>query len=283
VVLVTSRTVLRLSGEHEFPVAPLPTPPASTAGAPRLADLRRFASVRLFVERAHAAAPAFELAGENARAVAEICRRLDGLPLAIELAAARVRVLPPRALLARLDDRMSLLTGGARDLPERQRTLRKTLDLSFGLLSPAERVLFGRLGVFPGTFDLEAAEAVGAADASIPAGWDHAGEIIDTLGSLVDASLVRDGDRFGQPRFSMLGTIRDYSRERLRESDQWKEAHDRHAAHFLALADCAKAGLEGSGQVAWLDRLEAEHDNLGPRCPGSWIRTSPDKRTALAL
>jgi predicted ATPase len=264
VVLVTSRTMLRLSGEHEFPVAPLPTPPASAAGAPQPADLQRFASVRLFVERAHAAAPGFELAGENAGAVAEICRRLDGLPLAIELAAARVRVLPPRALLARLDDRMSLLTGGARDLPERQRTLRNTLDWSFDLLSPAEQTLFGRLGVFPGTFDLEAAEAVGGgADGSVQAGRDHAGEVIDTLGSLVDASLVRDRDRSGQRRFSMLGTIRDYSRARLRESDQWKEAHDRHAAHFLALADSAKAGLEGPSQVTWLDRLEAEHDNLG--------------------
>ena len=169
VVLVTSRTVLRLSGEHEFAVAPLPTPPAGTAGGPQLAGLRRYASVRLFVERAHAAAPGFELTSENAGAIAEICRRLDGLPLAIELAAARSRLLPPEALLARLDDRMSLLTGGARDLPERQRTLRNTLDWSFGLLSPAAQALFSRLGVFPGSFDLEAGEAVGGAGGSAPA------------------------------------------------------------------------------------------------------------------
>ena len=264
VVLVTSRTVLRLSGGHEFPVAPLPTPPAGTAGSPQLADLQRYASVRLFVERAHAAAPGFELTSENAEAVAEICRRLDGLPLAIELAAARSRLLSPQALLARLDDRMSLLTGGARDLPERQQTLRNTLDWSFGLLSPAEQALFSRLGVFPGTFGLEAAEAVGSGTRRPgPAGQDRGEQIIDTLSSLVDASLVRAEDHAGQPRFSLLGTIREYSRERLRESGQWKEAHDRHAANFLELAESAGTGLEGPSQVAWLDQLETEHDNLG--------------------
>src|SRR4029077_6082758 len=174
VVLVTSRTVLRLSGEHEFPVAPLPAPAAGTAGGPQLADLRQYASVRLFVERAHAASPGFELTSENAEAVAEICRRMDGLPLAIELPAARGRLLPPQALLARLDNRMSLLIEGARDLPERQRTLRNTLDWSFGLLSPAGQALCSRLGVFPGPFDLEAAEAVGGAYGSAPAGQDRA-------------------------------------------------------------------------------------------------------------
>jgi predicted ATPase len=261
-VLVTSRTMLRLSGEHEFPVAPLPTPPAGADGEPPPAGLQRYASVQLFVERAHAAAPGFELTGENAGAVAEICRRLDGLPLAIELAAARSRLLPPQALLARLDDQMSLLSGGPRDLPERQRTLRNTLDWSFGLLSPAEQGLFSRLGVFPGSFGLEAAEAVGGAEPG-PAGEDQAGEIIDTLGSLVDASLVRKADRAGQPRFSLLGTIRRYSRDRLRASGQWQEAHDRHAAHFLKFAESTATGLEGPSQVTWLDRLEAEHDNLG--------------------
>ena len=266
VVLVTSRTVLRLSGEHEFPVEPLPTPLAGAAGGLRLVGLQGYASVRLFAERAHAAAPGFELTSENAEAVAEICRRLDGLPLAIELAAARVRLLPPQALLGLLDDRMSLLTGGARDLPERQRTLRNTLDWSFGLLSPAGQALFSRLGVFPGTFDLEAAEAVGGAYGSAAAGQDQAGEIIDTLGSLVDASLIRDAERASLPRFSLLlprfslllprfslllprfsllETIRDYARERLRENGQWKEAHDRHAAHYLELAESAGAGLEG--------------------------------------
>src|SRR5262249_42730023 len=225
--LVTSRTVLRLRGEHEFPVEPLGTPPASAAGGLQPADLRQYASMRLFEERAHAASPRFELTSENAEAVAEICRRLDGLPLAIGLAAARRRLLPPQALLARVDDRMSLLTQGARDLPERQRTLRNTLDWSFGLLTPAGQALFSRLGVFPGTFDLEAAEAVGGAGGAAPAGQDQAGQVIDTLGSLVDASLIRDAERAGRPRFSLLETIREYARERLRESGQWTGAHDR--------------------------------------------------------
>src|SRR5262252_9117768 len=148
VVLVTSRAVLRLSGEHEFAVPPLPVPPADAAPDPE--QLRRYAAVSLFAERAHAADPGFELIAGNAAAVAEICCRLDGLPLAIELAAARVRLLPPQALLARLDDRMGLLTGGAVDLPERQRTLKTTLDWSVGLLPAGQQALFARLGVFAG-------------------------------------------------------------------------------------------------------------------------------------
>ena len=190
VVLVTSRTVLRLNGEHEFPVPPLPVPPADAAPDP--ADLRRYASVSLFVERAHAVAPGFELTDANAGAVAEICRRLDGLPLAIELAAARVRLLPPQALASRLDQRFSVLTGGARDLPERQRTLRNTLDWSFGLLSAGEQALFARLGVFAGPFSLPAAEAVGAGS---PDEGQAPGQVTDTLGLLVDSSLVRADTR----------------------------------------------------------------------------------------
>ena len=189
VVLVTSRTVLRLSGEHEFPVPPLPVPPAGVGRDP--ADLQRYASVSLFVERAHAVAPGFELTDENAGAVAEICRRLDGLPLAIELAAARVRLLPPQALASRLDQRFSVLTGGARDLPERQRTLKNTLDWSFGLLSAGEQALFARLGVFAGPFSLLAAEAVGAGS---PDEGQASWQVMETLGSLVDSSLVRAGN-----------------------------------------------------------------------------------------
>ena len=168
VALVTSRMVLHLSGEHEFPVLPLPVPPIGAGGD--AAEVQRCASVRLFVQRAQAASAGFELTSGNAGAVAEICRRLDGLPLAIELAAARVRLLPPQALLARLDDKMGLLTGGARDLPERQQTLRNTLNWSFDLLSAREQALFARLGVFAGTFDLPAAEAVGAAGRRTRAG-----------------------------------------------------------------------------------------------------------------
>ena len=257
VVLVTSRTVLRLSGEHEFPVPPLPVPPAGVGRD--LADLQRYASVSLFVERAHAVAPGFELTGANAGAVAEICRRLDGLPLAIELAAARVRLLPPQALASRLDQRFSVLTGGVRDLPERQRTLRNTLDWSFGLLPAGEQALFARLGVFAGPFSLPAAEAVCAPDEGQASG---PGQVIDTLGSLVDSSLVRAETRGGEPRFSLLETIRQYALECLAGSGDWVQAHDRHAAYFQALAEPSGAELAGPGQLPWVGRLETEHDNL---------------------
>ncbi len=259
VVLVSSRAVLRISGEHEFAVPPLPVPPAGAAPDP--GQLQRYASVGLFTERAQAADPGFELTAGNAAAVAEICRRLDGLPLAIELAAARVRLLPPQALATRLGQRFSLLTGGARDLPERQQTLRNTLDWSFGLLSAAEQALFTRLGVFAGSFSLAAAEAIGAQS---PQEDDApgAGQVMDTLGALVDSSLIRPQPRSGEPRFALLETIREYALDRLRNGDEWTEAHDRHAAYFLALAEPADADLTGAGQLAWLDRLETEHDNL---------------------
>jgi hypothetical protein len=217
--------------------------------APDPPDLQHYASVALFVERAHAAAPGFELTLGNADAVAQICRRLDGMPLAIELAAAWVRVLPPQALLSRLDQRFSLLTGGARDLPERQRTLRNSLDWSFGLLSAAEQALFARLGVFAGTFSLSAAEAVGA-DSADENQAQGAGQVMNTLGSLVDASLVRPETGGGQPRFSLLETIREYALERLREDGKWVQAHDRHAAYFLAYAEPAAATLAGTAGVA---------------------------------
>jgi len=248
VVLVTSRIVLRLRGEHELPVPPLPIPPADAAADPT--GLLGYASVGLFAERAHAADPGFELTRQNGAAVAEICRRLDGLPLAIELAAARVRMLPPQALLSRLDERFALLTSGARDMPERQRTLRNALDWSFGLLSPEEQELFARLGVFTGPFGLPAADAVGG------------GQVVDTLGGLVDCSLVRAHTGSRDPRFSLLETIREYALERLREGGDWTGAHDRHAAYFVTLGEPADAELTGPGQLAWLDRLETDHDNL---------------------
>jgi predicted ATPase len=249
-VLVTSRTALRLRPEHEFPVPALPVPPAGANADP--AGMLRYAAVGLFAERAHAADPAFELTAGNAAAVAEVCRRLDGLPLAIELAAARTRLLPPQALLSRLDERFSLLTGGARDMPERQRTLKNTLDWSFGLLPPGEQALFARLGVFAGSFGLPAAEAVGGDSA----------QVIDPLGALVDCSLVRPQTASGEPRFSLLETMREYALGRLREGQDWAQAHDRHAAYYLALGEPADADLTGPGRLTWLERLETEHDNL---------------------
>jgi predicted ATPase len=260
VALVTSRAVLRLSGEHEFPVPTLPVPTARTGQDP--ATVREYAAVRLFAERAHAATAGFELTSENAGAIAEICRRLDGLPLAIELAAARVRILPPQALLARMDDRLGLLTGGARDLPERQQTLRSTLDWSFGLLSPPEQALLACLGVFAGTFDLRAVEAVSGEPADSLADPGPPATVIDTLSSLVDSSLVRQEARSGEPRFRLLETIREYALQRLRRSAAWTEAHDKHAAYYLALAEPVATESQGRGQLGWLDRLEAEHDNL---------------------
>ena len=259
VMLTTSRAVLRLNGEHEFPVPPLPVPPAGAGPDPE--QLRRYASVSLFTERAHAAAPDFELTDGNAAGVAEICRRLDGLPLAVELAAARVRLLPPQALASRLDERLSVLTGGARDLPARQQTLRDTLSWSFDLLSADEQALFAGLGVFAGSFSLAAAEAIGAGSPQ-EGQAGRPGPVMDTLGALVDASLVRSQTRRGEARFSLLETIQEYALERLADSGDWVRAHDRHAAYFLALAEPAAADLAGPGQPAWLDRLEAEHDNL---------------------
>jgi predicted ATPase len=278
VVLVTSRVVLRLSGEHEFPVPPLPVPPAGIGRDP--ADLQRYASVSLFAERAHAVAPGFELTEANAGAVAEICRRLDGLPLAIELAAARVRLLPPQALASRLNHRFSVLTGGARDLPERQRTLRNTLDWSYGLLPAGEQALFARLGVFAGPFSPPAAEAVCALDEGQDGGR---GQMMEMLGSLVDNSLVRAEARGGEPRFSLLETIRDYALEHLADGGDWVQAHDRHATYFQALAEPSGAELAGPEQLSWLNRLEADHDNVWAAM--SWLvdQGQLDRATHLFL
>ena len=267
VVLVASRTVLRLSGEYELAVPPLPVPP------PGPGEPRDYASVQLFAARARAEAPGFELTKSNAPVVAEICRRLDGLPLAIELAAARIRLLPPQALLARIGDRMSVLTDGARDLPERQRTLRNTLDWSFGLLSADEQALFIRLGVFVGSFGLPAVMTICGDAVTEP--------VIDTLSSLVESSLVKAEPSDDEPRFSMLETIREYALERLRGSADWRNAHDRHAAYFLALAKPAANELRGAGQLAWLNRLEIRRDNLSAAL--SWLVEQDQPGMALDL
>jgi hypothetical protein len=229
--------------------------------------VQQYAAVRLFVKRARAVARGFGLTSGNAAAVAEICRRLDGLPLAIELAAARIKLLPPPALLARLDDRMGLLTGGPVDLPERQRTLKTTLDWSVGLLPAGQQALFARLGVFAGTFGLPAVEAIyGEAAAADPS---QAGQVMDTLGALADSSLVQPETHGGEPRFRLLDTIREYALARLREDGRWREAHDRHAAYFLSLAEPAGPELKDHGQLDWLDRLEADRGNLDAAL--SWL------------
>jgi predicted ATPase/class 3 adenylate cyclase len=303
-LLVTSRAVLHVRGEREFPVPPLPLPADQGPGAPSAApgdgDVLARASaspaVQLFVERALDVRPDFALTPENAAAVAAICARLDGLPLAIELAAARIKLLTPQLLLARLDRRLELLTGGARDLPARQQTLRGAIAWSYDLLVPAERTLFRRLAVFAGGCTLESAEVVlrpegapltgsdGDEPPARPA--DEAGSVeltlLDGITSLVDKSLLRRGQMpGGEPRFIMLATIREYGLERLAESGEAAALRRRHARHFLALAEAAEPELQGADQEAWLARLEVEHENM--RAALAWCRAHGEAELALRL
>ena len=252
--MVTSRTVLRVYGEHEFSVPPLSLPEFDLQLSPgRLLD---FPSIALFVQRATAVKPDFTLTVQNADAVVQICRRLDGLPLAIELAAARIKVLPPAGLLTRIAGRLELLTGGARDLPERQRTLRRTIDWSHDLLTPPEQKLFRRLSVFVGGCTLEAAEAV--CDAQEDLGID----LLDGVASLVDKSLMsQTAAGNAEPRFTMLETIREYGRERLEESGEMDGTRRAHAAYFLVLAE-EGAHASPVDREAWLSRCDVEHDNF---------------------
>ncbi|HEU5102309.1 MAG TPA: tetratricopeptide repeat protein, partial [Roseiflexaceae bacterium] len=254
-VLVTSRVVLRLSSEHEFSLAPLALP--DLQHLPPIEALAQTAAVALFVERARAVKPDFALTAENARAVVEICARLDGLPLALELAAARVKLFSPQALLARLERRLNVLTGGPRDLPSRQQTLRSTIDWSYNLLSASEQALFARLGVFVSGCALEVAEAVCNADGDLLL------DVLDGLAALVDKSLLQQIEQAnGQPRFTMLETIREYALERLAAQGEAEALRERHLAYYLALAEAAEPHLRGAEQIVWADRLEVEHDNL---------------------
>ena len=252
-ILASSRARLNITAEHEFQVAPLPVPAAVREHrADRLAEIP---ALRLFVERARAARPGFALTDENAQAIAQICLALDGLPLAIELAAARTKLLSPDALLARIAGKSLSLGGGARDLPARQQTLRATIDWGYELLTAAEQRLLRRLGVFAGGWTLESAEAV--CDAREDLGLD----VFDGISSLADKSLVRpvDGD-FSDPRFSMLSTIREYALERLDAAGETADARMAHAAYFLVLAE--DAGTDAAAQSAWLTTCEAENRNL---------------------
>jgi predicted ATPase/class 3 adenylate cyclase/Tfp pilus assembly protein PilF len=258
-VLATSRVPLRLYGEQEYAVPPLDLP--NPKALPSLKVLTRYGAVRLFAERATAVKPNFEVTTENARAVAEICARLDGLPLAIELAAARIRILSPRALLARLGNRLKLLKGGARDLPARQQTLRGTIDWSYDLLTEEEKTLFGRLSAFAGGHTLEATEAVCDPEGDLDA--------LEVVGALLEKSLLRrEEGSGGESRFVMLETVREYARERLEESGEAEEIKRAHAEYFLTLAEEAAPELKGPEQLEWLQRLEAEHDNM--RAALSW-------------
>lgn len=258
-VLVTSRAALHVYGEHELPVAPLGLP---AAGSSTLEQLAGYPAIALFVQRAAAVKPDFELTKENAEAVAEICTRLDGLPLAIELAAARIKLLSPAAMRTRLESGLQLLTGGARDLPERQQTLRAAMDWSYGLLNEAEQRLFRRLSVFVGGCTLEGAEAV--CDAAQDLGVD----VLEGVASIVDKSLLQQVEGHAETRFLMLGTIREYGQERLASSGEDRATRRAHAAYCLVLAEEGSSQAPDS-QTQWLERLELEHENL--RAALDWL------------
>ena len=285
--LVTSRSPLHLYGEHEFPVPPLALPdPEELSHLPLGAEahLRRHAAVDLFCRRAAAVQPGFGLTSANAVAVAKICIGLDGLPLAIELAAARVKLFGPSTLLAQLQQRLDLLTGGAQDLPLRQRTFRDEIAWSYNLLRPEDQLLFRRLAVFVGGFTLPAAKAVG----NPPGDLDL--DVLDSLAALVDQSLVRQLEQTnGEQRFGMLETIHEYALEQLAASGATESVCYRHATYFLALAEATEADLqEPATQKQAIARLQADIDNLraaiawavGPRPlglmpPVTWQRSPP--------
>jgi predicted ATPase/class 3 adenylate cyclase/DNA-binding CsgD family transcriptional regulator len=256
-IVATSRIPLRLYGEHEFAVPPLSLPePKHPQPVERLTQ---YEAVRLFIERAKAVKADFSVTNENALAVAEICAHLDGLPLAIELAAARIKLLSPQAMLARLGNRLKFLTGGARDLPERRRTLRGTIEWSHELLDEGEKKLFARLAVFYGGCTLGAMEAVCDAEGDLPVD-----DVLEGASSLLDKSLLRQEEGpESEPRFSMLETIGEYAQERLEASGEAEEIRRLHAEYYLALAEEAEPRFRGPEEAATsLGRLETEHDNL---------------------
>jgi predicted ATPase len=256
-LLVTSQEGLSVSGELLWRLPTLTAPDVRWGVPVTRESVAGFEAVRLFVERAVAAQPRFALTDTNAPAVAAICARLDGIPLAIELAAVRVKVLSPEQILARLKDRFQLLTGGSRTAVPRQQTLRAAVDWSYELLGPPERTLLGRLGVFKGGWTLESAEEV--------AGWGDAAsrDVLELLAHLVDKSLVSPRETVdGGVRYAFLETIRAYAAERAVEAGEWASLEERHAAHFLDLAQRAEPELQGPEQSRWLDVLAEEHENL---------------------
>jgi predicted ATPase/DNA-binding CsgD family transcriptional regulator len=273
-LLVTSRAVLHLSAEHEFAVPPLSLP--DLKHLPDLVTLSQYEAVALFIERAQAVRSEFQVSNATAPAVAEICARLDGLPLAIELAAARIKLLPPQALLARLGKRLAVLTGGVRDAPARQRTLRNTIDCSYQLLDVAEQQLFRRLAVFAGGCTLEAAEAV------CSAGGAGALSLLDGVASLMDKSLLRQTEREGaEPRLVMLETIREYAWECLTASGEIEASRKAHAANYTQLAEEIRPKLTSAEQGRWFTQLERENPNL--RAALQWALERKEAELVLRL
>jgi len=272
-VLATSRVVLRVAGEQVWPVGPLALPATDAVGTD---DVGQSPAVQLYLERARSAGALLELTAATAPTVARLCRRLDGLPLALELAAARARVLPPEVALARLERRLALLVGGPRDWPARQQTLRDTLAWSYALLEPAEQQLFRRLAVFAGGCTLAAVEAVCAGDGN------PAETVLDLLSSLLDKSLLQSQDPAErEPRFAMLDTVREFAGELLGASGEAAGAHRAHAEHYLMVAEAAESELTGPAQAQWLARLEREHDNL--RSALRWASDTGETERGLRL
>ncbi|MGD2049174.1 MAG: adenylate/guanylate cyclase domain-containing protein [Chloroflexota bacterium] len=276
-ILVTSREMLHISGEQVFPVPPLGLPESGAQISPQ--QLASYEAIQLFSSRARATNPAFRITPENAADIAEICRRLDGLPLAIELAAARARLFTPKKLLERLSDRLKILTGGARDLHARQQTLRGAIDWSYDLLEPPEQKLFARLEVFSGGQSLEAIEEVCSKDLEI--------DILDGLESLLDKSLIRQEEDFeGQPRFVMLETLQAYARERHREYEDRPATQTAHAEWVLAFAEAGEEGIFGQTPNVWIDRLKTEEGNIRvvlERCQSGHLSPEIGVRLAGAL
>lgn len=286
-IVCTSRSVLHVSGEQEYQVPGLPSPPDISRLTPMQLEslpeetlhpaldvLNQYEAVRLFIARAVAVRPDFTVTNTNAPAVAQICARLHGMPLAIELAAARTKLLSPQQILDRLEHQLALLTSGSRDLPQRQQTLRGAIAWSFDLLDSRRKALILRLAVFSGGWDLNAAEAVAGGD-------DLVGDVLDGLAALVDQSLVRREEAGGETRFEMFPTIREFLVEELRQKDELVATSDRHAAFYLALAEEAAPALHGDQQRLWMDRLEREHDNL--RAAIEWAMEKPDPETAVRI
>jgi predicted ATPase len=269
-VLVTSRAPLRLRGEREYPLAPLALPRPESA--PTSAEVSAAPAVRLFVERAQAVNPAFALTEANAAAVAAICRRLDGLPLALELAAAWIKLLTPAALLTRLDRALPLLAGGARDLPARQRTMRDAIAWSYDLLDGDQQTLFRHLAVFSGGWSLEAAEAVAGTGAGLT------DDALTVLYRLVDQSLVVVDAGSEEGRCRYLEPIREYAGERLAAAGEAEAVRRRHGEWYLALAERAAPEIAGGGEASWFDRLTLEHDNL--RAAITWALESGEAEMA---
>ena len=275
-LLISSRIVLRSRGEHEFPVLPLEIP--DPANLPDLEQLQQNESIQLFIQRARASNPNFALTIENAPAVAAICQGLEGLPLAIELAAARIKILPPQAMLAKLGNRLSFLTGGGRDMPARQQTLRNTLDWSHSLLNSQEKTLFARLGIFAGGFSLEAAESVCNPDGTL--------DVLGGVEILLNNSLLRqEEDASGANRFRMLGTVREYALEQLEKQAELATLTRLHGIYYVTkIVRDVGFKLFSSESVTWLDWCESEHDNI--RAALSWAQNSEepdDYKTILIL